>query len=130
MVTRIDSADPCAFNVVASLTCKPALAERETAFAFALPESLPALPPACSDTKITVNLRDTAAKPRQSTGKSPRRAGTSTAVADGRRARQKHADTHHCATWIVGTHTARKTRKQSRTTPSKRDEPAKCAWRY
>lgn len=30
-----------------TLTCNPALAERETAFAFALPESLPALPPAC-----------------------------------------------------------------------------------
>lgn len=27
-------------------TCKPARAERETAFAFAFPESLPALPPA------------------------------------------------------------------------------------
>lgn len=31
---------------ILTLTCKPALAERETAFAFALPESLPALPPA------------------------------------------------------------------------------------
>lgn len=28
------------------ITCNPALAERETALAFALPESLPALPPA------------------------------------------------------------------------------------
>lgn len=133
--TRVHSNRFCqpvhVLNAVESrLTCRPALAERETAFAFALPESLPALPPACSDTKITVNLRDAAAKLRQSTGKTRRRARISTAVADGRRARQKHADTHHCATWIFGTHTARKTREQSRTTPSKRDEPAKCAWRY
>lgn len=28
------------------LTCRPARAERETAFAFAFPESFPALPPA------------------------------------------------------------------------------------
>lgn len=28
------------------ITCKPALAERETALALAFPESLPALPPA------------------------------------------------------------------------------------
>lgn len=87
----------------AQLTCRPALAERETAFAFALPESLPALPPACSDTKITVNSRDPAAKLRQWTEGDPRRAGMSTAAADGRRARQKLADTHHCATWIFGT---------------------------
>lgn len=37
-------------------TCKPALAERETAFAFALPESLPALPPAYSQRKNGVKF--------------------------------------------------------------------------
>lgn len=46
------------------LTCKPALAERETAFAFALPESLPAFPPACYDTKITINSHDLLTKIR------------------------------------------------------------------
>lgn len=33
------------------LTCSPARAEREIAFVFALPESLPALPPACATFK-------------------------------------------------------------------------------
>jgi len=35
-----------AFIMIMIHTCKPALAERDTAFAFAFPESLPALPPA------------------------------------------------------------------------------------
>lgn len=30
------------------ITCNPARADLETAFAFAFPESLPALPPACT----------------------------------------------------------------------------------
>lgn len=33
------------------LTCSPALWERDTAFAFALPLSFPALPPACTEQK-------------------------------------------------------------------------------
>ena len=34
-----------------SLTCNPALADLDTAFAFAFPESLPALPPAWNTQK-------------------------------------------------------------------------------
>lgn len=36
------------------LTWRPARAERETAFALALPESLPALPPAYNEQKHTL----------------------------------------------------------------------------
>lgn len=38
------------------ITCSPALWERETAFAFALPLSFPALPPACMEQK-PVNVK-------------------------------------------------------------------------
>lgn len=37
-------------RIECSLTCNPALAERDTDVALALPESLPALPPACTKT--------------------------------------------------------------------------------
>lgn len=57
--TRLRLSIPPVFRLrltLAQLTCRPALAERDTAFAFALPESLPAFPPACLDIKITVNF--------------------------------------------------------------------------
>lgn len=38
------------------LTCSPALADRETALAFAFPESLPALPPALKNKHKGVNI--------------------------------------------------------------------------
>ena len=39
------------------LTCRPALADRDTAFALALPVSLPALPPSCTQsTYIALNV--------------------------------------------------------------------------
>lgn len=40
------------------LTCSPALADRETALAFAFPESLPALPPAFKNKHKGVNIYD------------------------------------------------------------------------
>lgn len=44
-------------TLTSQITCSPALWERETAFAFALPLSFPALPPACMEQKpINVKL--------------------------------------------------------------------------
>lgn len=80
------------------LTCKPALAERETAFAFALPESLPAFPPACSETKITVNLQDTATKLRQAAAWTSWNTAVRLECTDGSWIRWKLADTHHYPT--------------------------------
>jgi hypothetical protein len=39
-------------------TCRPARAERETAFAFAFPESFPAFPPAFVENKQTITIFD------------------------------------------------------------------------
>lgn len=81
-----------------ALTCRPALAERETAFAFALPESLPALPPACFGRRKTRLIGAIPArKARQRTARVGRRAVRPSTPADGRRAPRKLADTHHCA---------------------------------
>lgn len=47
----------CFCPAILTLTCKPALAERETALAFALPESLPALPPAYNNKRTPFAIK-------------------------------------------------------------------------
>jgi hypothetical protein len=42
------------FSRIATFTCNPARAERDTAFAFAFPESLPAFPPAFIEDKQSI----------------------------------------------------------------------------